>query len=107
MNYSNPRTEATIENWPSGSKRVTAKFYVEHNPARGERTCRQTTGAPVKLPFANRQRIVDGDDGRTYILCLSRAYGFVNVMKGDMKYHHETIHHDDPRYPEIAALLGE
>jgi hypothetical protein len=27
--YSNPRMSATIENWPSGSKRVTAKFEIE------------------------------------------------------------------------------
>ena len=36
LTYSNPRMEATIENWPSGSKRVTARFEIE-TAARGER----------------------------------------------------------------------
>jgi hypothetical protein len=65
--YSNPRIAATIENWPHGGKRVTAQFYIEEHPTRGQRAVRVTTGAPKKLTFAKQMRIVDGDDGRTYI----------------------------------------
>lgn len=104
-NYSNPRKHAVIENWPNGSKRVTATFSIESDAKRGERAVRSTTGAPKKLTFAKLMRIVDGDDGRTYIAALS-LYGFINIMRGDMKYQHESIHERDPRYPEVLALFA-
>jgi hypothetical protein len=102
--YSNPRMEATIENWPHGSKRVTAKFTVETHPKKGQRAVRVTTGAPKRLTYAVAVRIVDGDDGRTYIAELT-MYGFVSIMRGDMKYQHETIHPEDARYPTVKALF--
>lgn len=66
LKYSNPRMEATIPDWPSGSKRVTARFEIE-KAKKGERAIRTTDGAPKKLTFAKLARIVDGSDGRTYI----------------------------------------
>ena len=104
-NYSNPRTHATIENWPSGSKRVKAEFMIEAFPGKGERAVRVTTGAPKKLTYARKMRIVDGDDGRTYIAALS-DYGHVSIMRGDMKLQEESIHNRDPRYAEILALFN-
>lgn len=104
-NYSNPRLTATIENWPHGSQRVTAHFSVEADPKKGERAVRVTTGAPKKLTFARKMRIVDGDDGRTYIAALS-LYGFVSIMRGDMKLQEETIHSGNPRYAEMLALFA-
>ena len=101
--YSNPRTEAVIPDWPSGSKRVEARFYVEKT-TRGERAVRVTTGSPKKLTYAPLVRIVDGDDGRTYIMELS-MYGMISVMKGDMKLQHEVIHDRDPRYAGLAGLI--
>jgi hypothetical protein len=103
-NYSNPRTSATIENWPSGQQRVTAVFTIETDPKRGERAVRMTTGAPKKLTFARKMRIVDGDDGRTYIAALT-SYGHITVHRGDMKYHEESVFERDPRYPELRALF--
>ena len=38
-------SEAVIENWPSGSRRVTARFYIETHATRGQRCGRTTTGA--------------------------------------------------------------
>jgi hypothetical protein len=32
-------------------------------------------------------------------------YGFVSIMRGDMKYQHETIHPEDARYPTVKALF--
>src|SRR5216683_3013541 len=90
LTYSNPRTTATIENWPSGSQRVTAQFTVERDAKRGERAVRVTTGAAKRLTFARKMRIVDGDDGRTYIATLT-AYGHITIHRGDMKFHHESI----------------
>jgi hypothetical protein len=104
MKYSNPRMAATIENWPSGTKRVTARFQIEQT-SRGERAVRITDGAPKKLTYAKLARIVDGDDGRTYILEYS-IYGFINVMRGDMKFQHEIVHPTDARYAEMFELFA-
>lgn len=104
MEYSNPRTMAIIENWPSGKHRVTARFEIEQSK-RGERAIRTTTGAPKKLTYATKARIVDGSDGRTYIAELS-MYGHISIMNGDMKYQHEVIHSDDARYPSILSLFS-
>ena len=67
------------------------------------------TGKPSatkKLAYARRARIVDGSDGSTYIAELS-IYGFVNIMRGDMKFQHETIHADDPRYDDALKLFDD
>ena len=103
--YSNPRMSAAIENWPSGSQRVTAMFVIEQDDKRGERAVRVTTGAPKKLTFSRKARIVDGDDGRTYIARLTE-YGHVSIMPGDMKFEQESIHENDPRYDEIRRLFS-
>jgi protein involved in polysaccharide export with SLBB domain len=89
--YSNPRMQATIEDWPSGKRRVTAAFVIESDPRRGERAVRTTTGAPKKLTYAKKVRIVDGDDGRVYILELQPLSGFIHVMRGTMDYTYENI----------------
>lgn len=104
MKYSNPRMIATIENWPSGSKRVTARFIIEKTP-RGERAVRVTDGAPKKLTFAKLARIVDGDDGRTYIAELT-VYGHISIMRGDMKFQHESIFERDPGYADALELFA-
>ena len=105
LKYSNPRLRAVIENWPASfKKRVTAVFEVEKT-ARGERAVRTTDGAPKKLTFEKMVRIVDGSDGRTYIAELT-MYGFVSIMKGDMKFQQETIHQRDARYPEVLELFA-
>lgn len=102
--YSNPRMNATIENWPMGSmKRCTAIFSIEQT-SKGERAVRETIGALKKLTYARKARIVDGDDGRTYIAELT-DYGFVSIMRGNMKHQHETVHPGDPRLPELLALF--
>ena len=105
LSYSNPRMKAIIADWPSGSKRVTAVFEIEQSK-RGERAVRTTDGAPKKLTFATKARIVDGSDGRTYIAELT-AYGFISIMKGDMKLQHESIFQRDARYGEVFELFAK
>ena len=102
--YTNPRTEAVIDNWPIGSKRCTATFAIEQT-SKGERAVRTTVGAPKKLTYARKARIVDGDDGRTYIAQLT-AYGFVSIMRGDMKFQEESVHPGDERLPALLALFA-
>ena len=104
ITYSNPRTEAVIPDWPSGRNRVTARFFIESTP-KGERAVRVTTGKPVKLTFSRRMRIVDGDDGRTYI-ARDHGAGMVSIMRGDMRYQHEIAHDPNPRYAELIALFA-
>ena len=105
LTYSNPRMQATIENWPSGSKRVTARFEIEQTPRKGERAVRTTTGDPKKLTYAKLARIVDGSDGRTYIAEFT-MYGHITIMRGDLKCSHETVHPSDPRYAAALELFA-
>ena len=102
--YSNPRLHAVIDDWPNGGKRVRAIFSIEEHPKRGQRAVRVTTGAPKKLTFAKQMRIVDGDDGKTYIAELT-MYGHITIMRGDMKFREETIFRDDPRYSDVSKLF--
>ena len=102
--YSNPRLHAVIDDWPNGGKRVRATFPIEEHPKRGQRAVRVTTGAPKKLTFAKQMRIVDGDDGKTYIAALT-MYGHITIMRGDMKFSEETIFADDPRYSDVSKLF--
>jgi hypothetical protein len=104
LKYSNPRMMATIENWPSGSKRVTARFEIEQAP-KGERAVRTTTGDPKRLTYAKYARIVDGSDGRIYIAEYT-IYQHITIMRGDMKFQHEVIHPDNPRYAEVLELFA-
>lgn len=105
MNYSNPRMSAVIENWPiGGTRRGPATFTIEQHPKRGERAVRTTTGKPKVLTFAVKARIVDGDDGRTYIAELD-IYGAISIMRGDMKYQHEYYGNGNPRHAEILSLF--
>lgn len=105
ITYSNPRKKAVIENWPSGSRRVTATFTVEAVKGKGERVTRETTGAVKKLTYARCVRIVDGSDGRTYILEKSPFAEHISVMQSNMKFQHEVIYKDNPRFAATAALL--
>lgn len=108
LSYSNPRMSAVIENWPmGGSKRGTCTFGVEVVAKKGERATRQTTGAIKKKTFARKVRIVDGSDGRTYILELSPMSDCISVGSSDMQHDVETIWPSDgaERYNEIRALL--
>jgi hypothetical protein len=87
---------------------------VEAHPTRGQRGVRQTrhpkTGAwsaPKKLTYARQVRIVDGDDGRTYLLERGLYSSLLSVMCGDMKFQAETISQSDPRFAALWAMVSE
>ena len=105
IKYSNPRMQATIENWPSSRHRVTARFEIEQDTKRGERATRITDGAAKKLTYAKMARIVHGSDGRTYIAEFT-TYGHISIMRGDMKFNHENIFPRDARYAEVLELFA-
>lgn len=108
ITYSNPRLRAEIADWPlGGNKRGLCVFHIEQDIKHlRERAVRKTNGAPKKLTYARKARIVDGSDGKTYIAELT-IYGFVSIMRGDMKYHEESIHADNPRYEMARALFDD
>jgi hypothetical protein len=113
--YSNPTMVRNVENWPFGSNlRTLASFYVETDPKRGQRVVRRTVdprngrlSAPKKLTFARRMRIVDGSDGKTYIIEESQFCTFISVMQSNMKFQEETIDKRDPRFASTMALFDQ
>ena len=110
--YSNPRMLAVKENWPYGQLRTTATFTIEQSNTRGERAVRSLvdpkTGrlcAPKKLTYATQMRIVDGDDGRTYIAYWHAESGLICIMQSNMQFQEEVIPQRDERFVMASALF--
>lgn len=111
VKYSNPRTEALFSEWPIGFNfRGKCEFKVEEN-IRGMRVSRRTTkkdgtwAKPKYTTYSSKWVIVDGDDGRTYLLSYSSAYGFITVTESNMQYQAATFVEGDPMFEECFALL--
>lgn len=111
MEYSNPRMSATFHDWPYGTHRTTCTFEIERS-GRGERCVRITVNpkthletAPKALTYAVAQRIVDGDDGKTYIICKS-IYGTISVMQSNMQLQQESIAPEDGRFAALNAMFS-
>jgi hypothetical protein len=85
ITFSNPRLSATFSDWPlGGNKRGECKFWIETHPKRGHRFVRQTTGKPKTATYGGRGAIVDGSDGRTYLIQYAGAFvGFIKVWCHD------------------------
>lgn len=112
MQYSNPRLDATIEDWPYGSARTTAIFSIETHPTRGQRAVRETidprTGRaskPKTLTYAQHARLVDGEDGRLYIAELGHSSNLISIMQGTMQYQQEVIGPEDARHATVLAFF--
>jgi hypothetical protein len=97
--YSNPRLSALVH-----GKRVSALLGIEKHATRGERATRTTTVATKKITYALKARIVDGDDGKTYI--AERTPGHIHIRRGNL-YTNEVIYSDDARYHNILRLFDE
>ena len=50
-------------------------------------------------------RIIDGDDGRTYI-ARDHGHGMVSICRGDMKYQQEVAHQPSGRFAELMELFS-
>ena len=77
VEFSNPRTFASFSNWPAGNDRVECQFGILSDN-RGflgrtrQRAIRWTTGKPRLIAgWFDWCRIVDGSDGKTYVVCYS------------------------------------
>jgi len=101
MKYSNPRTEAVVEDWPHGRKRVTARFFVETN-SRGSRVGRVTTGKPKYTTYHKHMVIVDGDDGRIYPVGVTSS-GQVCVWDGTLKTNNYLYNGED--YQGLLSMM--
>ena len=112
MNYSNPRKNLTVTDWPYGRLQTTAVFSIETVKGK-QRAVRTTTNPktgrinkPKKTPFSKIARIVDGSDGRTYIAELTN-FGTVSIRQSNLQYQQEYISDNDSRYPELLELFGD
>lgn len=118
LTLSNPRESAIVDDWPHGRRRVTATFTIESKTISGQekfRCSRVTTGGtfkPKRTTYYLKMKIVDGDDGRIYLIGLTE-YGQRVLIPGTLKtteyfYSNEGTHsaeHIAMSY-HIAALLG-
>lgn len=114
VKFSNPRLKATFTDWPLGStKRGTCIFEV-HTEKRGVRVSRTTTGKPKYHTYGGKAAIVDGDDGKTYILQLTKPeYGpFISVSKSDFMTPDRrdgipsAVFPDEAMFPELLGLIN-
>ena len=112
----NPRAEAFIPNWPmGGSKRGTARFYVESDAKGRQRACRTTTpdgisrwSNPKKMTYSDAMVVADGSDGRTYILDLTYSSGSPRVYVRDSAFMSFAVVWKDNKAEaeQYAALLA-
>lgn len=109
--FSNPRKSAVFADWPiGGNNRGECRFTVEAN-AKGERTMRVTTDKhgrwckPKYLKYGQKQVIVDGDDGKTYILSFNEL-GFISIYRHDfMSAQPSSIFNDDSEFAATLDLI--
>lgn len=88
--FTNPRLKAEFDDWPSGRDRVKCKFEVEYTPKKGYRTSRTTQKdgrwcAPKYDTYGDKTVIVDGNDGRTYILKYVATIGCISILDHNFK----------------------
>jgi hypothetical protein len=114
--YSNPRTFAGFNDWPYGRKlRCRCEFTVEaldagtHKERISKVTINPKTGRPnkpKKTTFAPQVRIVDGSDGKTYILQRSNYGETLYIKKSDF-YDFESIRKENEpeRYAQLDSLF--
>lgn len=86
ITFSNPRSFATFPDWPlGGNKRGECKFWIESSPKKGHRFVRQTTGKPKTATYGGKGAIVDGSDGRTYLIQYCGSFPGIVIHSSDFK----------------------
>jgi hypothetical protein len=121
VTFSNPRILAEFNDWHlGGSKRGTMKFSIEFNQKRGYRFVRQsidpTTGKPSKPKtetYGGKGAIVDGSDGKTYLIQFAGIYDFITIRRHDFMCadpaiiggDHAVFPDKDERFPRLALLI--
>ena len=115
LTFSNPRLRAEFPEWSlGGSKRGLCVFQVE-TTGKGSRVTKTTTGKPKKFTYARKCCIVDGSDGKTYILELSHYNEAVSIHSHDhmtpgpevMKEHYFTKDREPETFQTLNDLINE
>lgn len=109
--FSNPRLSAEFPDWPNGGFTCQCKFAFEHHPSRGMRIVRTTTNKaggwckPKCDTYGGWGVIVDGADGKTYILQYAKhGYHHIYVKQHDF-LHAECVHPGSERFEYLKALI--
>lgn len=106
LTYTNPRTGAEFNDWPlGGSRRGYCKFHVEKHNKRGWRVGRTTTGKTKYHTYGGPACIVDGSDGRTYVLQHSGVYDAISIARSDFMNSEEGTVFKDSNPERFAELL--
>ena len=99
-----------VEDWPFGRQTCKAQFTVEGKLGK-ERVARVTenkarTGwnKPKRTTYSYQARIVQGDDGKTYI--IRNHWSHINVMEGTLKFEAGNLWPQDEQYAEVLALFS-
>jgi hypothetical protein len=83
LTFSNPRQVAVFMDWPLGNnKQGKCVFQVETNK-KGSRASRTIIGKPKYTKYSRKCTIVDGSNGRPYILQLSHHINSINIIRSD------------------------
>jgi hypothetical protein len=91
LTFTNPRLRAEFADWPLGSnKRGKCVFELESHPKRGWRFVRTTTdpttgrvNKPKTATYGGKGAIVDGSDGKTYLIQWAGQFDFMQVRTSD------------------------
>jgi hypothetical protein len=107
ITFSNPRLHAEFTDWPlGGAKRGLCVFHIEHNPKRGYRFTRVTTGKPKTCTYGREGAIVDGSDGKTYLIQRAGSFNFISIYRHDFMSASFGTNGDHSIFPENTELFA-
>jgi hypothetical protein len=84
-------------------------FRIEPHPKKPAtfRVTRTTTGKPKTKTYGGHAAIVDGSDGRTYILQFAAGFDFIMVSRSDFKDARSPVWPRDGEYIALAELIQQ
>lgn len=100
IKFSNPRRRAEFTDWPNGSKRVNCVFDMEFKLGKGWRFTRTTTGKPKTTTYGREGCVVDGEDGKTYLIQRAGQFNFINIFRSDFMAAHFGVNGDNCVFPD-------
>jgi len=105
ITFSNPRLVAEFSDWPLvGNKRGQCKFWMEWKKGKGHRFVRQTSGKPKTTTYGGNGVIVDGSDGRTYLVQYAGQFDFIKVWDSSFMMPPPEVH-PDAVFPDTQPEL--
>lgn len=108
LRLTNPRDDLTVDSWPAANERTRAIFAVVRDQDRARAIRRTETPDGLSLPYgsplADRVKIVDGSDSKTYIIgdCDN---GMRWILSGTMRNLSCIVDVKDPLYDRIGEVF--